>query len=244
MIDVIIPLGIGSKWENNELRYCLRSLETNFLDLGIIYLVGHKPDWVKDIVHIESEDTFLHNKDANIIKKTLLICERRSVSDYIMRISDDQLLLQPMFSREIKPLYQLELNESYFQKMNRWRRRLKNSFEVLKKDKIEKIYNYETHIPVIYDRRRFIDTYTKYKDWAIDGAGYTINTMYFNNIKCDKVKLTNEKACFEQPVQTVEEIIKMLKNKLYLGYNDNGLNDNLKQVIKELFPKKSKFEKF
>ena len=48
MIDIVYALGSGSKWDNNELRYSLRSLEKNFLDLRNIYIVGTFPHFLQD----------------------------------------------------------------------------------------------------------------------------------------------------------------------------------------------------
>jgi len=71
MIDVVYPLGSGSAWDNNELRYSLRSLENNLLDLGRVFVVGQRPPWLVEAVHIPMEDTHRHNKDANLIDKVL-----------------------------------------------------------------------------------------------------------------------------------------------------------------------------
>jgi hypothetical protein len=56
-IDVVYPLGTGSVWQDNELRYSLRSLEKNFPDLGRVYVVGHKPDWLGNVEHIPFGDS-------------------------------------------------------------------------------------------------------------------------------------------------------------------------------------------
>jgi len=45
-VDVVYPLSNGSHWDNNELRYSLRSLEKYALNLGRVFVVGppRKPD--------------------------------------------------------------------------------------------------------------------------------------------------------------------------------------------------------
>ena len=53
-----MPLGIGSRWENNETRYLLRSLEKNFLgDFRFIVYgdPGAKPKWLINIEYKELE---------------------------------------------------------------------------------------------------------------------------------------------------------------------------------------------
>ena len=97
MIDVVYKLGIGSKFNNKELKYSLRSLK-NFKNLGTIYIVGEKPHWIdKDIVvHIPASDPYAVNKDANLIQKLMLACNDFNLSEYFLNFSDDQLILKPI----------------------------------------------------------------------------------------------------------------------------------------------------
>ena len=55
MISVVYPLGTGSKWQNNELRYSLRSL-SKISGIGDVFIVGEKPDWVRNVIHIPCKD--------------------------------------------------------------------------------------------------------------------------------------------------------------------------------------------
>jgi hypothetical protein len=73
-IDVVYTLGTESSWQDNELRYSLRSLERNFPDLGRVWIVGHKPAWLTGVVHIPMADVHKQNKDANLIDKILAAC--------------------------------------------------------------------------------------------------------------------------------------------------------------------------
>lgn len=236
-MDVLIPLEYrNTKWNNNEIKYCIRSLEKNLLDLDKIFIIGFLPEFLKeskDLIHINFDDPYKHNKDANIIRKVLkgIIC---GISKNFVRISDDQMILKPIYSKDIKPLYKFDLNEYDFIKVNRWRNRLKNTYEILKKEG-KTTFNYDSHIPVVYNKEKFESIFTKY-NWFQEGEGYTINSIYFNNINCERIKLKGEKIGFETPE------IKKIENQIFLGYNDKGLTENLQQQIISLFPNKSKYE--
>lgn len=39
-MDILYVIGRGSKWENNELRYSLRSLEKNGINVGNIFIAA------------------------------------------------------------------------------------------------------------------------------------------------------------------------------------------------------------
>lgn len=238
MIDLVIPLGSGSEWEDNELRYCLRSFEINLFDLGQIFIVGHKPSWLTNVMHFEYPDTLTRNKDGNLIAKVITACEQPLLSEKFIRLSDDQLLLKKIFSEEIHPYFvQINLPE---RPLSRWKQRLRKGIDILASRDLS-VYNYESHLPMIIDKNRYpeiMKTFPYYEE----GGGVTVNTPYFNTILTEhtllpsSVKFTIERPC------TASQILEGVKNSMFLGYNDRGLNDDLKAVIANMFPNKSKYE--
>lgn len=80
----------------------LRSVAANFLDLGHIFIVGHRPVWLREgqgLTHLPCADPHGVSKDANIIHKLLLAC-RVLDSDFIVN-SDDQIFCRPIESRDL-----------------------------------------------------------------------------------------------------------------------------------------------
>lgn len=240
-MDVIIPYSQEAKWNDNELRYCIRSLCQNLKELNNIYIVGYKPEWLEKVIHIPFEDTWKKNKDANIIAKILKVCEVKELSEDFLFISDDQIILQSLKGEEIKPLWWEDLHLRNWAKRNRWVERLERTYKKLRSEG-KTTLNFDSHIPVVFNKNKFIQIMGKY-DWHIDGQGYTINTLYFNNIDEEKIKINGEKAVFENKVESKDKIKELIKGKLYLGWNDIGLNEYLKQVIGEVFENKCVFEK-
>lgn len=248
-MDVVYPIGIGSKWDNNELKYSLRSLERNFIGLGNIYIVGKKPHWIKNVIHIEAEDIYKKNKDANLIRKVLLACEEKELSLEFLRMSDDQIILKPVLSYTINPLHNGELHKvlkkwsSKDIKINRWGKRLLNTAEVLLKEG-KPIFEYDTHSPVVYHKYKFKKVMQHY-DYTVEGGGYTINTLYFNNI-ISSIKQHNYwegiKIGFGSH-HTKEQLKDKIGNHRYIGYDDKALNNDMKEILNELFPDKSIYEK-
>jgi hypothetical protein len=239
-MDVVIPYSREENWQGNELRYCIRSLSEHLEDISKIYIVGYKPEWLINVIHIPFEDTWKRNKDANIIAKILKVCNREDSSNELLFISDDQILLRKSNSTSIIPLWWEDLSLRNWSRRNRWVERLERTYLKLKQEGLSH-YNYDTHIPVILDKSKFINIMSKY-DWHIDGKGYTINTLYFNNLDIQKIKLDNDKAVFEKEIN-INTINNLIEKASYMGWNNKGLNDNLKTVIKTLFPNKSIYER-
>ncbi len=49
-MDIVIALGTGSRWMDNELRYALRSIEKHLKGhTGRILLIGQRPKWVNKV---------------------------------------------------------------------------------------------------------------------------------------------------------------------------------------------------
>lgn len=243
-MDIVIPKEAKCEWGNHEeLRYCLRSIEKNVSDLGRVFIIGYKPDWLQNVVHLEWEDYLKRNKDGNLINKVLLAC-RSGVSEQFLRMSDDQLILKPLAISEQVPMHSGDLSEKEIEEKTRWRNRLKRTVEYLK-DNGHTCYSFDYHIPQPYDRRQFKEVFEKV-DFEAD-IGYCINTFYFNQQNkftnfyyiCNNVKESFERRHnFSLP-----QIEEKIKDKRYLGYNPKGLNDNLKTVIQQKFPNKSSFER-
>lgn len=90
-IDVVYPLCGGSLWQDNELRYSLRSLEGKFEALNI-YVVGKAPKWFTGRV-IPFKDGL--DMVQNVYRKQRLICNIKSISDDFLYMNDDIYLLEP-----------------------------------------------------------------------------------------------------------------------------------------------------
>ena len=72
MVDIIIPLGTGSKSDNDELRLLLRSIEKNGSGYRRIIVVATEiPSWLQNAVTLQMPDSLHQNKDGNIIRKVL-----------------------------------------------------------------------------------------------------------------------------------------------------------------------------
>lgn len=248
-MDIVIPLGTGCGWENHtELKYCLRSLITNMVDIDEIYIVGHKPDWLQGVVHIPFSDYLTKNKDGNLINKVRAACSTSTLSDNFLRLSDDQILLKSYkfdhriaFSGgDLKTATEKELRG------NRWRRRLGRTTQYLQENNLP-TFCYDIHVPQVYNRYLFESTFSQI-DYEND-IGYTINTMYFNlnhefysrrNVQKEiKVELERRHSYSVKSIRSMCD----RPEKLFLNYTDFGLTNELKQAIEIMFPNKSKFEK-
>lgn len=87
MTPILYTIGKGSTWNNNELRFSLRSMEMHYGKADVI-IVGHLPEWCKNVHHIPMQDT--PRRNYNIFAKTAKGFE---VASEFIQCSDDHYML-------------------------------------------------------------------------------------------------------------------------------------------------------
>ncbi len=236
--SIVIPLSKGSYWKDTtELKYALRSLEKNFKDLGEVYIIGHKPKWINNVNHIDYDDLYPDNKGACIISKLIFACDCPQISKDFLFCSDDQLMLKPMKSKDIKPYYIYDLKDFKFSGENKfWMKCLKNVQEVLEYQGLPR-YNYEPHYPLILNKNKFRKVMDGY-DWK--GRLYPTLSLYFNNIVKNHKQLPDNYRVFY--ANELGDLSAMDRCN-FAGYDDYALSMKFIKKIDSLFPNKSKYER-
>ena len=104
MVDLIIPLGNGSKSGNDELKILLRSVERNGLGVrNVIVVTDAPPKWLTGVRIVDQGDPLPKNKDGNILGKMLAAITSDGISDEFAWSSDDCALLKPFDFATLPP---------------------------------------------------------------------------------------------------------------------------------------------
>jgi hypothetical protein len=242
--DVVYVLGSGSNWQNNEIRFSLRSIVENLKGLGNVYVIGEKPDWMQNVIHIMWPDEFgPGNADGNIIRKVLRACKEESLSEQFLFINDDHLILKPIEASEVPYIHKGDMNtfpEIYF-KRDYWRTRLKRTRDVLNFKELPCLH-YDCHVPILFDKNVFPEVMSQF-DYGIK-PGYTMKSLYANSVSndIDPVLLDGQKMTVFKHFNK-EELNKRLEHCTFMSFNDAGLNLELKLWLIERFGSQSSFEK-
>lgn len=179
-LSIIIPLasnGFGSRYGNVELKYCLRSIEKHLSGYGEIFLIGHKPNWVKNVQHIPATDedrTWW--KEWNIYRKILLACEDPRVSEDFLFMNDDHFLLKDFVAGEF-PYYWDGGLDDQTKREDQYGATVRNTHDLLKSLGIESPKHCDVHTPCLYNKDKF-KALSKF-NWSVK-HGYCIKTLYLN----------------------------------------------------------------
>lgn len=256
-LDLVIPIGAGMSWDN-ELRYVLRSYDKNVPDLGRVFLVGPKDKlkakypWLQNVRIIDCDDPYNHNKDANLIRKVIRAIEN-GVSEPFIRASDDQFILRKVTDFSPRYIWDIKKKDPMWFRRGanlKYKNRLKRTRTILEING-KTTYNYDGHFPMLYwhDFKRVMENFPhpNRPPLYVKSIGYTINSLYFNNILTEHKFFDNCRAWINAP-QTDEKVLKdKLRGKDFLCYSgsrgDVAINGVLKNYIIKKFPKKCRFEK-
>lgn len=180
MIDIVIPLGKGSRWQDNELRICLRTIEENLSGYNQIWIIGERPKWLQNINHIYIQDTQKQVPDKNIMLKIKAACLESQVSDSFLFMNDDHFLLTKYHAPTFPNYYDITLPEAYnLRGPSPYGYRIKNTMESLL-SRMFPVKHYDIHYPIVYQKQAFIDRVVNSVDWDGNRYGFIIKSLYAN----------------------------------------------------------------
>lgn len=231
--DIVIPLANMSKWQDNELRYTLRGIEKYLTGYGKIFIVGDERKWLQGVEYVSCETEYT-SKQKNIFDRILAACNDDRVSDAFIMFNDDHFLLQYTDVSELKYWKWSTLQALGIKAGGTYQRTVFNTAKKLAADGCTQ-HNFDIHVPIVYEKDKFITLADE--DWSRD---YCIKSLYCNKFNIPGTDMPD--LVLGKPF-TRDEIRKVISTRQWFSINDAGLNGAVKDVLGEVYPDKSKFEK-
>ena len=248
-LDVVYTLGNGSKHGDDlELRYSLRSIASQPW-LNRIFLIGHKPSWIKNIIHIPLTDYHPSRvKDKNIILKVLRATAVPSITENFVVWSDDIYALRTLTIENFGPYieYPSQYDEVKFIPIQHitssWKQRLVQTVEFCKKNNYPD-FTPDFHIPYIVPKSLYQEVMFEIP-WHYNNG---LLTHTFMNVLVPRGQYPSPKHNPNAIVRIKEQlthkaIANVTSNKLFLNHNNTGLNKDMQFFLNEKFPTQSKYE--
>ena len=247
--DIVYVLGTGSKWQDNELRYSLRSLHDHAKNVGSVYIIGERPQFLKNINHVYVKDRKQPCwKERNIMSKVLVACSLPELSENFLFLNDDHFFLPPVSKIDISkfPFYhhKNELEETLERRkrgrefnLDRYARSLRNTVRVLKERGLP-LRHYDIHVPILYNKKHFVEIMAQY-DWE-KYFGYVVKSLYSNTLGVTPVELSDCKLLRSMSYKKIEARI---EDRIVFSISDSSLSFKLKHTLQTLYPNHSPWEK-
>lgn len=231
-MNVVYPVKLEADNDSEELRYSLRSLKN--ITHRDVFIVGEKPDWIKNIIHIDIRQRHAVTRFDNSAYNIFMACCDDRVSEDFILMNDDIYITRVL---EAIPTYHRGtiarvLNRDYAKSNSLYVRIMKKALRTLKENGYS-TYSYELHCPMVINKKKFRDIYREVERYYNVPHG-SDRTMYGNmaNIGGEQikdVKLYNP----TDPIPDSEFISSSPKS-----WVDGGLRD----YVVAKFPHKSKYE--
>jgi len=221
-MDVVYVLGTGSRWDNNEIRYSLRSLEKHLTGFRNVWVIGEDPKL--NVNHIPMEDP-TDIPDTNIMLKLTTACNVSDISEDFLYVNDDHFLLDHYLAPEF-PYYYFNTLKHRIERytFGEYIKRCKNTLNYLTENNLPIKY-FDIHTPIIYNKKLFIEhVYNKWKEPCV------IKSMYANSLRIEGVEMKDNKI--HTHPRTSDRIFSTLPK----------VTAHVQRWLDRKFPDKSRFE--
>jgi len=174
-MDALYVLGNSSQYNNLELRLSLRSLEQNAKDLESVFIIGEKPNWIKNVVHIPVDDVY--TRENNVFRKILTAC-KLDISENFLFMNDDFYMMKPFIMADYPYFVSGEVvcisNPSRYQEIQN------KTLNKLQSNGIERVMDYRVHCPIVFNKEKFLTLESYYKESKLENVGYSARLLYGN----------------------------------------------------------------
>ncbi len=246
-----------------DLKYALRSWETNWVGNIRMTIVGDNHPQLQDVWHVphQREAAQLHPKALDSVRKMEAILHLGYIREGFVYTYDDVYLLQPMDELYLRKRYALRELPADFHTQQTSRKHqalLAQTAKVLREHGFKRVWDYETHMPRFYEKRRMQEVIDIYKPAE---NRLLLATLYFNHWykhqeptllhPMDNVKVTfaGRSTVGVPPPPTTDPHVNMayyqqhIVGKHILNHTGNGMKDvGLQYLRHSLFPEPSEYE--
>lgn len=228
-MDSVYIIGQGSRWDDNELRYSIRSLVKHFKGLDKIFIVGHKPKWITNVYHIPAEDKDgTQYKEQNICNKIKAACHVNIVSEDFVLINDDHFFLQD--TGNLPNYYDGTIADRLKRNKNSYHISLTNTERALSQVDLPTKY-FDIHCPIVCNKKDFLKSMWGY-DWDIK-RGYCVKTLHLNTMQEMGIPAKDFKVTRAQDIDLTRP---------YFSISDDLISPVFERFMETLYQDKSKYE--
>ena len=218
-MDILYYIGSGSHYQNNELRYSLRSMQQHCRDIGDVWVVGNRPHFLADNVKY----LWVEDRGAwwqNAFYKTMAAIEA-GIGENFLLMNDDFFMLKD-FTAAMYPFY--HKGEMPDVAKNKYQEVIVNTKRILR-GLGKSVKHYGVHCPMRINAKKYRQLEIFYRS----GEPVSARCLY-GNLFCRGRMVNDNKS-------------QALKNSTTGCFSSRDwANDEIWQKLSELFPQPSKWE--
>jgi hypothetical protein len=232
MPDLVYVFGGQSLWQNNELKFSLRSAE-KYLKFDRVFIFGGLPTYINDrVIHTFIPDDKGH-KYLNVAYKIKKLLNDGRISEDFIFMNDDFFLKQEYnpipyyYNKSIRDW----INDYPFHK-GKYYKEIEKLYAVFPEGKF-----FEVHFPIVYNKTKARVVIEKYKMKITLMLRSFYCNEYINEIKSE--------PSLDHKIYLPSRMKAVIENApFFSASNAIGLDPAFRSRMLALFPNKSKYEKY
>ncbi|MGL5682571.1 MAG: hypothetical protein ACRDDZ_05875 [Marinifilaceae bacterium] len=232
---VVIPYKKAEK-QGDELLVTIHGWLRYFQDPMVILVVGDKEDYFEEmgIIHLESECQ-TDNPPLDIVKKLSMVTAMYPDYDEIIVTNDDIYPVNPFGVDEIRLLKCTGMLHEKINAGSLYQRNKERTLALLSANNLP-TYNYDTHLPMVYDTEKLMALFRKHD---MNNEAYLLSSLYFNTYFPDRIpfKLDIRTDNFKCGVYRLNPdygfIRECLKTKIWFNHSQQAYTPELLNLIKK-----------
>lgn len=241
-MDILYVVGTGSKWNNNELKYSLRSIDKNGVNVGRIFIATETlPKFINPeaVEHICIRDLG-KIKHRNIMDKIECVMNYSDIADDFLLSSDDHFYLRET-DFDHYPLYHKGEIQERDENAEYWLS-MRDTKQLLQQHGLT-TYSTNPHCNTHFNRPMFMEHSALMKEGKQLRYGAEVNCLMGNLMIAAGV----EPVCYNDikinSFKNREDLLRQLGDTNCFSIYDSALNCGIKEYLREMFPNKSRWEK-
>ena len=234
---------------NVDLQYSLRSI-SKFCSFKNLWIVGYKPRWVTNVKYLPTIQT--GDKWKNSMINYEAACKSPEISENFILMNDDFFAIRQIVDWEVdlnKCLGTIDEQLMSFKnkaQLSHWQAGFVHAKQILKDLGCKTQINYETHMPIIINKTKFLEFLNLPRIIAFQKTNNVLHkrTIYKNLYPDSYINPTKIK---DVKLETQKDLDTQSLNENWLSVFDYVVDNcrrypRLNKLLRELFPEKCKFE--
>lgn len=243
MVDLLLPLGKGSVFGNEELKLFLRSLERYCTGWRTLWIAGELVPFVRNSDRVQN--VFVREnagapKDARIALKQFAALRDLPISEDVVLMNDDYVFTKPVDLSSIPVFRKAQnLQSSARSRSDEYGKVLMETHLYLKNLGFDS-ENFDSHMPCRVSRSAYLGMETHWNASKDSKQGFVVRSLYHNVQKTQSVECLDMKIYHADGGPTAIE--RQVKDRWVFSYDDLAVERGIKPYMQKHFPDKSIFE--
>lgn len=237
-----------AQWE--ELRYALRSIHKNYKGQVHIVIVGDKPKWLNTKALYIKVPCTGKSPRLDVIQKKLAVIEHTKVPEEFFWSNDDIYFVNKVTYHDlcIPKIMGADLRQKVSRLVGKsvYHDDLKATYNELVSRRMP-LRNYSTHLPYRYEKTKLK---ALIKDFNLETVRLLPENIYFNTYYADELPYVlslEESNCIAFAINRKDPnwsaVNDQLRTKKFFNHSEAGMTPKVQQMLKNMFPEPSPWEK-